>query len=387
LAALNRLNALKVRSCPPGKYNDGGGLWLHRRPDGGAQWFLRITVGGRRREMGLGSLADVSLREAREAAAGWRKILANGRDPIKERARLRRESATARPTLAAVAHEAFEARKAQLKGEGKAGRWFSPLELHVLPKLGNTAIEDIDQNDIKSALASIWHEKGETAQKAITRLKVVLKHAVAMGLAVDMQATDKARVLLGRSRQETQHIPAFAWKDVPGFYATLTDGSSCHLALRLLILTATRSAEVRFARLEEIEGDTWVVPAVRTKASRQHRVPLSGEALVVIEEAARLAKEGFLFPGVRRGVISDATMSRMMERRNLTARPHGFRSSFRDWCAEATTFPREVAEAALGHADGSKVERAYRRTDYLEQRRGLMETWAGHVTRSANNVG
>ena len=380
MRSLNRLNAAAVKSGRPGKFSDGGGLWLHRREDGGAQWFLRITVGGRRREMGLGSIADVSLREARDAATKWRKVAASGQDPIKERDRLRREAATERPTLDRVAREAFEARKAQLKGDGRAGRWFSPLELHVLPTLGGVAIEDLDQNDIKSALAPIWHEKGETARKAMTRLKVVLKHAVAMGLNVDLQATDKAQVLLGKSRQKSEHIPALPWREVPEFYSTLTDGSICHLALRLLILTAARSAEVRFARFEEIQGDTWVIPAARMKGGREHRIPLSGEALAIIGEAQPFSRDGFLFPSVRKGVISDATMSRMMERRGMRERPHGFRSSFRDWCAEATEVAREVAEAALAHVDGGKVERAYRRTDHLDRRRELMHRWADHVT-------
>ena len=159
----------------------------------------------------------------------------------------------------------------------------------MLPKLGRVAIEDLDQNDIKAALAPIWHEKGETAKKAITRLKVILKHAVAKGLDVDLQATDKARVLLGKSRQKTEHIAALPWADVPDFYATLTDGSVCHLALRLLILTAARSAEVRFARLDEMEGATWVIPAERMKAGVTHRIPLSEEALAVIAEATATA--------------------------------------------------------------------------------------------------
>ena len=255
MRALNRLSAAAVKAGRPGKFSDGGGLWLHRRDDGGAQWFLRVTVGGRRREMGLGSLADVSLREARDAAAKWRKVAASGRDPIKERDRQRREAAAVRPTLDTVAREAFEARKAQLKGDGKAGRWFSPLELHVLPKLGRCPWRTSTRTTLRPRWAPIWHEKGETARKAITRLKVVLKHAVAMGLNVDLQATDKARVLLGKSRQKSEHIAALPWKNVPEFYATLADGSICHLALRLLILTAARSAEVRFARFDEIEGE------------------------------------------------------------------------------------------------------------------------------------
>jgi integrase len=139
-------------------------------------------------------------------------------------------------------------------------------------------------------------------------LKVVLKHAVAMGLNVDLQATDKARVLLGKSRQKSEHIAALPWKNVPEFYATLVDGSICHLALRLLILTAARSAEVRLARFDEIEGNTWVIPAGRTKGGQEHRIPLSREALATIDQAKPLSRKGFLFPSVRKGVISDATI-------------------------------------------------------------------------------
>jgi integrase len=374
--AFNKLSAAKVKSLGPGKYSDGGGLWLHKREDGGAQWFLRVTVHGRRREMGLGALRDVSLREARETAAEWRAVARQGKDPIKERERRRREAAKADHTLAAVAEEAFEARKAQLKGDGKAGRWFSPLELHVLPKLGRVPVEELDQQDIKNTLAPIWHTKADTARKAMNRLGIVMRHAAAMGLDVDMQATEKAKALLGKSRHQPKHVPAMDWREVPAFYLSLNEGSITNLALRLLILTASRSSEVRFCHLDEIEGDLWTIPAARMKGGVEHRIPLSDEAQAVIEQAKAFERGGYLFPNVRKGVISDATMSRFMERRGLEARPHGFRSSFRTWCAEATEVPREVAETCLAHVVGGSVERAYRRTDYLEQRHDLMERWA-----------
>ncbi|MZR11647.1 DUF4102 domain-containing protein [Maritimibacter sp. DP07] len=384
--ALNKLTAAQVKNATPGKYSDGGGLWLHRREDGGAQWFLRVTVHGRRREMGLGSLTYVSLKEAREQADKWRRLARAGKDPIKERERERRLAAREDHTLASIAEEAFEARKAELKGDGKAGRWFSPLELHVLPKIGRVPIEEIDQRDIKNTLAPIWHTKADTARKAMNRLGIVMRHAAAMGLDVDIQATEKAKALLGKSRHKSKHVPALPWQDVPAFYATLDEGSVTHLALRLLILTAARSSEIRFIRLSEIEGDTWVIPAERMKAAKEHRVPLSGEAQDIIERAKPFERDGFLFPSIRKGVISDATMSRLMERRGMEARPHGFRSSFRTWCAEATEVPREVAETALAHVVGGSVERAYRRTDYLDQRRALMEQWAEHVTRVSHTI-
>jgi integrase len=383
MPALHKLTATQIKNSKPGKYNDGGGLWFQRRQDGGGQWFLRVTVHGRRREMGLGSQTYVTPKEARELAEKWRAVARQGKDPIKERERQAREAARSDYTLRHVAEEAFEARKAELKGDGKAGRWFTPLELHVLPKLGRVPIDQLDQRDIRDALAPIWHTKADTARKAMNRLNLVIKHGAALGLDVDIQAVDKAKALLGRSRHKPKHIPSVPWQDVPKFYANLTVPTVTHLALRLLILTAVRSKPVRFIHVDHIEGDVWTIPAELMKSRRgeenEFRVPLSKEAMQVIEVALPHERDGFLFPSVRKGVISDATMSRYMQRQGLEARPHGFRSSFRTWCAEATDTPREVAEAALAHSIGKKTEIAYNRTDYFEKRKSLMERWAAHV--------
>ncbi len=388
--ALQKLTAVKVKNAGPGKYADGGGLWLVKRTDGGGQWVLRVTIHGRRREMGLGGIEAVSLKEARETAEQWRAVVRQGKDPIKERERLRREAAKGDNILATVAVEAFEARKAELKDDGKAGRWFSPLELHVLPKLGKIPVEEIDQQDIKNTLAPIWHEKAETARKAMNRLAIVLRHAAAMGLEVDIQATEKAKALLGKSRHVTRHVPSLPWQEVPAFYESLSDGTVTHLALRLLILSGLRSKPIRFCRLDQIEGEVWTVPAENMKARKgkavDFRVPISNEMKAVIEHAKPFARNGLLFPSVRKGVISDATMSRLMERRGLEARPHGFRSSLRTWAAETTNTPWEVAEMALAHKFANKVEKSYLPTDFLEQRRILMARWADHVKGKMGNV-
>ena len=382
--ALNKLNAPKVRTCAPGKYSDGGGLWLIKREDGGGQWVLRVTIHGRRREMGLGSASEVSLKEARESAEKWRAKVRNNQDPIKERERERREAARNMHVLTDVANDAFESRKAELKGDGIAGRWFSPLRLYVLPKLGKVPVADIDQNDIRDVLQPIWHSKADTARKALNRLGICLKHGAALGLDVDLQATDKAAALLGKQRHKVQNVPSVPWREVPGFYGSLSDGTVTHLALRLLILTGVRSGPLRFLTEDQIDGDVWTIPGDAMKgrkdATADYRVPLSSEALAVLEQARRHAREGFMFPSIRKGVISDATMSRLMERRDMAARPHGFRSSLRDWIAETTNTPHEIAETCLGHTVGGSVERAYRRTDYLEHRRVLMQRWAKHVT-------
>lgn len=380
---LHRLSATQVKAAPVGKHSDGGGLWLYKRPDGGAQWVLRYTIFGRRHEMGLGKYPDVTLREAREEADRWRAVVRQGKDAIKEREKLRREAESNLHILRDIALDAFESRKAELKGDGKAGRWFSPLELHVLPKLGKMPVSEIDQRDIRDTLSPIWHKKADTARKAINRLAICMRHAAALGLEVDLQATEKAKALLGKQRHVVKNVPAMRWQDVPEFYQSLDGGSISELALRLLILTAVRSAPLRYIHESQIEGDVWTIPAEAMKgrvgATSEFRVPLSLEAQRVIDEARKFARDGFLFPGLRRGVISDMTMTKFMDRRGLEARPHGFRSSFRDWCAEATDAPREVAETALGHVSGGAVERAYRRTDFLGQRQELMSSWAQFV--------
>lgn len=381
--ALNKLTAAAVKAAGPGKISDGGGLWFHKRADSGAQWFLRVHVHGRRREMGLGAYPAVSLKEAREQSDKYRAMVRQGLDPIKQREKEQRESVRNLHILKDVAIDAFESRKAELKGDGKAGRWFSPLELHVLPKLGKVPVAELDQTDIRDTLAPIWHTKADTARKAMNRLSICMKHAAALGLDVDLQATEKAKALLGKQRHTTRNVPALHWQDVPEFYQSLSDGSITHLALRLLILTAVRSRPLRFMRLDQIEGDIWTIPAEAMKgrkdATHAFRAPLSQEALAVIKQATPFARDGFLFPSMRKGVISDATMSRYMERRGMEARPHGFRSSFRDWIAETTNTPHDVAETCLGHVVGGSVERAYRRTDFLEQRRSVMERWAQFI--------
>lgn len=384
MRALNKLSAVFVRNAPEGKHSDGGGLWLHVRADGGAQWFLRVTVHGRRREMGLGSLSSVSLKEARAAAEQWRAVARSDLDPIKERDRQRREAGRNMHLLKDIAEDAFESRKAELKGDGVAGRWFSPLELHVLPKLGKVPVGEIDQRDIRDTLAPIWHTKADTARKAMNRLGIALKHAAALGLEVDLQAVEKARALLGQQRHKAQNIPAMPWQDVPGYYTSLDQGTVTHLALRLLILTVPRSGPLRFIRLDQISDGVWTIPGEAMKGRKDKtedfRIPLSDEALAVIDAAKPHARKGYLFANPNSGVISDMTMSRAMERAGLAARPHGFRTSIRVWMEEATDVRHEVAETILGHTVGGKVERAYRRTDYLDQRRQVMSAWAAYVT-------
>lgn len=386
MRTLNRLTAKGISSCAQGKYCDGGGLWFVKRSDGGAQWVLRVTVHGKRREMGLGVYPAVSLAEARKNAEEAKAKVRDNVDPIKDRERQRREATHNLHLFKEVAKEAFESRKADLKGDGIAGRWFSPLELHVLPKLGNVPVADIDQIDIRDTLAPIWHKKSETARKAMDRIGICLKHAAALGLTVDLQATEKAKALLGKARHKVKHIPALPWQDVPAFYASLDEGSISHLALRLLILTGVRSGPLRHLQESQIDGDVWTIPGElmkgRKDASPDFRVPLSPEAVKVIEEARALSRNGYLFPssGKKSPVMSDATMSALMKKRGTDGKPHGFRTSLRMWLAERTDAQHTLAELMLAHSTGSSVVKAYLRTDFLEQRRALINRWAQFVT-------
>lgn len=389
----NKLSPASLDTLPPGRHPDGAGLWLYKRENGTARWVLRFFVYGVRKEMGVGSYrgkGGVSLKDARRQAEKWRAVAASGINPITERERLKREAVRNLHTLRDIAQDAFESRKAELKGDGKAGRWMSPLDLHVLPKLGRVPVSEITQIEIRNTLAPIWHVKADTARKAMNRLGIVMTHAAALGLDVDLQATTKAKALLGKSRHKPQSIPSMCWQDVPRFYASLDDGGTTHLALRLLMLTGLRSAPIRFAHVDQIEGNVWTVPGERMKGKRDStpdfRVPLSTDALEVIEAAKMVAKDGHIFPSVRKGVISDATMSAYMKRQGLEARPHGFRSSFRNWAEEVADAPELVAETSLAHVVGGSVQRAYRTTDILEKRRALMQRWADHLAGRAGDV-
>ncbi|WP_375610692.1 MULTISPECIES: tyrosine-type recombinase/integrase [unclassified Bartonella] len=381
MALMNRLNARSVATLGAGKYNDGAGLLLHKRKDGGAQWLYRYTIHGRRREMGLGALRYVSLKKARELANQWRSVLHEGRDPIKERNKQKREAMRNLHYLKDIALDTFESRKAELKGDGKNGNWFSPLKLHILPKLGCLPVSEITQTEIRNVLAPIWHTKTGTAYRALNRLNLCLKHAAALGLDVDLQAVEKARALLGKQRHKVINRPAMDWRDVPAFYKTLCQKiTMTQLASRLLILTGV----LRHIHKDQVDGDIWTIPAENMKGKRdattEFRVPLSTEALDILKQARSLSRNDFFFSVRSRGPLNDTCMSKYMRDNNLEACPHGFRSSLCNWLAETTDAPYEVAETILAHTVGGQVERAYRRTDCLEQRRVYMDKWAAYVT-------
>lgn len=379
----NKLKALEVKSSPPGKYGDGNGLWLLKREDGGGQWSYRYSLWGRRKEMGLGSLKEVTLRDARIAAEEARRDVREGLDPRKQRrirlGQIRRVS----DTLQSVADDAYQSHKKTLKNDGRDGRWFSPLRMHLLPRLGKMPVDRIDQHDIRDALAPIWETKTVTARKALSRLKTVWLHALALGFQVDLRTLENAKLLLGRTEPSSSHIPSMPWSEVPDFYKTLGE-SQAELALRFLILTGVRSGSVLNFDLDQIEVNQWVIPAENLKGRKSQKktftVPLSDEAQTVLDLARKHQCGDHVFSNTRGGRLDKMSMRKLMVERCLAARPHGFRSSLRTWLAETTDCPNDVAEAMLAHETGSDVERAYKRTDFLEKRRVWTDAWAAFVT-------
>lgn len=380
----NVLTQLKARNLGAGKHADGQGLWLVKRSKDAGKWVLRLTVGGKRREMGLGRWPDVSIAEARERAADARKQVREGIDPLLERAKAKQVPGVV--TLKQAVEGCFEAKKAELKNEGANGRWMSSLNLYVLPKIGKLPVVEIDQHQLKATFEPIWQSKPEAARKALNRVNLALKYAAALGLDVDLLATKKAQALLGKQRHKATHIPAMLYQDAPKFYAWLcTLDHTAALALRFLMLTVARTSEVRLATFDEFKDDVWTLAPERTKTGREHRIPMSSEASRVIGIARERSPNNYIFPALRKQPLSDMAMSSFMKREGYEARPHGFRATFRTWVEEQTDTPFEVKEAALGHMVDAGVVGAYQRSDRLEKRRALMERWSEFLAASSAN--
>lgn len=377
----NILSQMVAKNLAAGKYADGQGLWLVKRNRQSGKWVLRLAVHGRRREMGLGRWPDVPIAEARENASAARRELRQGKDPILERAKTKRRSG--RLSLKEAVKGCFEARKAELKKDGEAGRWMSPLSVHVIPKIGSYPVEEIDQHVLKDLLAPIWHDKPEAAAKALNRISLTLKHAAALGVSVDLQATLKARALLGKQRRTTVHIPSMPYEDASAFYQSLVEQRTVSaLALRFLMLTIARTSEVRLAPFNEFTSDVWTLPEARTKNGLSRRIPLVAEASKVLKLCRDESPNDYAFPAYKGRPISDAAMAAFMKREGYDARPHGFRATFRTWVEEQTDSPFEVKEACLGHVVDAGVVGAYQRSDRLEKRRTLLEQWESFLLKA-----
>jgi len=388
------LTARQVQTKGPGVYADGGGLYLRVTPTLARLWLYRFQVRGRRRDMGLGSAELYSLAEARQKALAARKLVAEGTDPIEAR-RVKRSVASIKAakemSFRACAEAYIEAQRRGWRNPKHAAQWPATLAAYVYPVFGPLPVRAVDVGLVMKALEPIWTEKPETASRVRGRIESVLDWATARG---HRQGENPARwrhhlenLLPPRSQiRRVEHHTALPYAEVGDFIAELRQqpGPAAR-ALEFTILTAGRTSEVIGARWSEINiaEELWTVPAERMKAGREHRVPLSQPALAIVEDMTAIRVGDHVFPGSKtERPISNMAMLmllRRMGRGHLTV--HGFRSAFRDWAAERTDFPSEVAEMALAHTVSDKVEAAYRRGDMFEKRREIMTAWANFIDR------
>lgn len=377
---MGSLSATAVKAASaPGRYGDGDGLFLLVGKGGAKSWMVRVQKDGRRRDIGLGSASKVSLKLARERATEVRTQVECGIDPVTER-----RKAAGIPTFRASAALVHAEHKASWKNAKHRAQWLSTLETYAFPAFGGRSVADIDAAAVRDALAAIWLEKPETARRLRQRIRTVIDWAVAKGYretTLAMPVIDKA---LPKQRAKVRHHAALPYAEIPAFMRELRGRESMgRLALEAVILTAARSGEVRLATWAELnlEAATWTVPAERMKAGREHVVPLSAPAVALFErmKAHKRAKCDLVFPGAKRSKpLSDMTLTKALRDMGSAVTAHGFRSTFRDWVAEQTTWPADLAEAALAHVVSDKTVAAYQRGSMLDKRRELMIAWADY---------
>ena len=388
---MGKFTALEVsRMSKPGRFGDGGGLWLQVRDADHKSWVFRYRLDGRSREMGLGPVVLLPLKEARDRAIAARRLLLDGVDPldVRQEAKAARKVATDALTFRQTAMRYIAAHNAGWKNPKHAAQWGATLATYVYPWFGDRPVAAVDTGDVMKAVEPIWSEKPETASRVRGRIESILDYAKSRGWrAGENPARWKGHVanLLPKKTKvrAVEHHAALPWADIGTFMAALeAEAGTAALALRFTILTAARTGETIGATWAEIDlaGATWTIPAARMKAGREHRVPLSPAAmglLMALPGSNGAEPGGYVFGGGKAGKpLSNMAMLallRRMKRGDLTA--HGFRSTFRDWAAEATSYPGELAEAALAHTVSSKVEAAYRRGDLFEKRRAMMAEW------------
>ncbi len=404
-AKAKELSALAVaKLTKPGMHAVGGvaGLYLFVSDSGARSWIVRLTVDGKRREMGLGGFADVPLAIARVKARAARGEVHQGVDPVAQRKQARRErqdKAATQKTFKQCAVAYIEAHEDAWRNAKHRAQWPSTFETYAYPAMGSVLVHEITQAHVLLVVQPIWKTKTATATRLRGRIEQVLAWAAAAGLR---QGDNPARwdghldqLLAAPSKiTKAKHHPAVPIDDVPAFVQALRQREGISpKALEFVILTAARSGEVRGATWAEIdlEAAVWTVPAERMKAGREHRVPLNRAALQLVKSLPRIEDvQGFLFPAPRGGMLSDMALTAITRRMPFKAMdgrqcvPHGFRSSFKDWAADRTNYPRDLTEQALAHALESKVEAAYRRGDALEKRRTMMQDWANHCEGVAN---
>lgn len=383
-----------IRDGKPGAYADGDGLYLKIGTTGAASWQYRYQMNGKRRMMGLGSCATVGLAEARDKAADARKQVKQGIDPLEVKEAEQTALEAKATTFRELATEYIADHRPGWRNAKHGQQWENTLAQYAFPKIGDKPIAEISTEDVLRILKKLWTEKPETASRLRNRIELVIDAGRAKGLST---AANPAawrghldKLLPKRTKASKGHHAAMDYRELPAFYKRLTEDrdSLSSVALQITILTACRTSEVLLADWSEFDLDNrlWTIPGERMKAGKPHRVPLTDEVLKLLQG---IKGEGYVFPGARQGrPLSNMAMTMVLRRLghpDLTV--HGFRSSFRDWCAEETHYHNIVAEQALAHTVGNAVEAAYRRGDLLDKRRALMADWATYcTTKPAANV-
>lgn len=395
---LQRLTAISLtRAKAPGAYADGGGLYLQVAPSGSKSWIYRFALNGRRREMGLGPFPTVSLSDARTAAGAARGAVKAGQDPIDAREADRLKVRLARASSVTFNHAAdqfLEDHEDTWKNPKHRQQWRNTLATYVKPTMGRLSVAAIGIADVTRVLDPIWKKKPETASRVRGRIETILNWAKGRGYRDGENPARWRGHLDGvyppiSKVRKVKHHAAIAIDEIPEACARLAAAKGMsYRAVYFTILTAVRAGETTGAKWPEfdLQAGVWTIPGERMKMAREHRVPLSREALAVVHELAATKTNDWVFPGQRPGrPLSVASLSKALKAvagDGLTT--HGCRSTFRDWAAERTNFPNEVAEMALAHGIGDKTEAAYRRGELLEKRKAMMQAWASYVTTRPN---
>ena len=369
-----------------GKYYDQYGLFLHVRPSGAKKWLQRYTFKGRRREIGLGSAQIVSVATARKNAYQNLVLVSEGIDPIEDK---KQDSVV--PKFEAAARKVHEENRPTWRNAKHAAQFITTLETFAFPVIGNLSVTEINSSHILRILSPIWVTKAETAKRVRQRLSTVFKYCVAQQWRTDDPANIAIVEALPNLKKKVQHRKSISYNDIAAFIETVSNSSaglSTKLGLEFLILTATRSGEVRNARWDEVNGSLWTIPAERMKAGVAHRIPLPSRCMEILQEAQTISQgSGFIFEGTKPSKpLSENTFNKLMKELGLEVHAHGFRTSFRTWTQEKTNYPREIAEVALAHSLKDKAEAAYARSDLLERRAEMMEAWAQFISSTASDV-
>ena len=392
-----KLTALQIKKLTlQGSYADGHGLYLQISNSGSKAWFYRYEKNGKGHKHGLGSYPTISLRDARTKAHACRILRSEGIDPItnKKKQLLEKELESVKGTTFKECAEAYiDSHKAGWKNRKHEQQWRNTLKTYTYPFIGKLAVQDIDTGQVLKALEPIWYEKTETASRVRQRIESILdwakvrKYRAGENPALWRGHLEKILPKPTKVRK-VKHFNALPYSDVPEYLQKLrTKNTMSSKALAFIILTASRNGEARWASWSEIDlkDGVWEIPAERMKADRTHRVPLSAEAVNILKEAKKFGKENLVFSGAKKGKpISEAALRNLLKEDYPDMTVHGFRSSFRDWCAEMTNYPREVAEAALAHTLKDKTEAAYQRGDILVKRHKLMNAWAEYCLSASN---